>query len=81
MEKKRVFKKKQKLPLPLSHTVRRRTVRKSEVTEIPSLPRGGGDDLVQDEQVSSRRVGHVCYMLDCVGGVCMLASTHTGFFL
>lgn len=50
-----------KMPLPFSHTVRRRTVRKSEVTEMPSLPRGGGDDLVRDEQVSSRRVGHGCY--------------------
>ncbi|XP_003962430.2 phospholipase D1a [Takifugu rubripes] len=45
-----------RIPLPSrSHTVRRRTVRKSEVTEMPSLPRGGGDDLVRDEQVSSRR--------------------------
>lgn len=44
------------LPLCLSHTVRRRTVRKSEVREMPSLPRGGGDELVRDEQVSSRRV-------------------------
>lgn len=40
----------------VSHTVRRRTVRKSEVREMPSLPRGGGDELVRDEQVSSRRV-------------------------
>lgn len=31
-------------------------MRKSEVREMPSLPRGGGDDLVRDEQVSSRRV-------------------------
>uniref|UniRef100_A0A674P205 Phospholipase n=1 Tax=Takifugu rubripes TaxID=31033 RepID=A0A674P205_TAKRU len=46
-----------RIPLPSrSHTVRRRTVRKSEVTEMPSLPRGGGDDLVRDEQVSSRRM-------------------------
>uniref|UniRef100_H3CMG2 Phospholipase n=1 Tax=Tetraodon nigroviridis TaxID=99883 RepID=H3CMG2_TETNG len=45
-----------RFPLPSrSHTVRRRTVRKSEVTEMPSLPRGGGDDLVRDEQVSSRK--------------------------
>lgn len=42
--------------VPASHTVRRRTVRKSEVREMPSLPRGGGDELVRDEQVSSRRV-------------------------
>ncbi|XP_028995770.1 phospholipase D1a isoform X2 [Betta splendens] len=45
------------IPLPSrSHTVRRRTVRKSEVRQIPSLPRGGGDELVRDEQVSSRRM-------------------------
>lgn len=44
------------LILSVSHTVRRRTVRKSEVREMPSLPRGGGDELVRDEQVSSRRV-------------------------
>lgn len=31
-------------------------MRKSEVREMPSLPRGGGDELVRDEQVSSRRV-------------------------
>lgn len=30
-------------------------MRKSEVREMPSLPRGGGEDLVRDEQVSSRR--------------------------
>lgn len=39
-----------------SHTVRRKTVRKSEVREMPSLPRGGGEELVRDEQVSSRKV-------------------------
>ncbi|KAI4803915.1 hypothetical protein KUCAC02_025562 [Chaenocephalus aceratus] len=45
-----------RIPLPSrSHTVRRRTVRKSEVREMPSLPRGGGDELVRDEQVSSRK--------------------------
>uniref|UniRef100_A0A1A8N017 Phospholipase n=1 Tax=Nothobranchius pienaari TaxID=704102 RepID=A0A1A8N017_9TELE len=45
-----------RIPLPSrSHTVRRQTVRKSEVREMPSLPRGGGDELVRDEQVSSRR--------------------------
>lgn len=42
--------------LPSSHTVRRKTVKKGEGSEIPSLPRGGGDELVRDEQVSSRRV-------------------------
>ncbi|KAF3845206.1 hypothetical protein F7725_008369 [Dissostichus mawsoni] len=45
-----------RIPLPSrSHTVRRRTVRKSEVREMPSLPRGAGDELARDEQVSSRR--------------------------
>ncbi|XP_029350205.1 phospholipase D1a [Echeneis naucrates] len=52
----RTYKTLMRIPLPSrSHTVRRRTVRKSEVREMPSLPRGGGDDLVRDEQVSSRR--------------------------
>ncbi|KAM4625647.1 phospholipase D1a [Polymixia lowei] len=45
-----------RIPLPSrSHTVRRKSVRKSEVREMPSLPRGGGDELARDEQVSSRR--------------------------
>ncbi|XP_035530039.1 phospholipase D1a [Morone saxatilis] len=52
----RTYKTFMRIPLPSrSHTVRRRTVRKSEVREMPSLPRGGGDELVRDEQVSSRR--------------------------
>ncbi|XP_061825206.1 phospholipase D1a [Nerophis lumbriciformis] len=52
----RTYKTFMRIPLPSrSHTVRRRTVRKSEVRKIPSLPRGGGDELVRDEQVSSRR--------------------------
>lgn len=50
------------IPVPRSHTVRRRTVRKSEVIEMPSLPRGGGDDLVRDEQVSSRKVRRVRHL-------------------
>ncbi|XP_056446162.1 phospholipase D1a [Gadus chalcogrammus] len=45
-----------RIPLPSrSHTVRRKSVRKSEVREMPSLPRGRGDELARDEQVSSRR--------------------------
>ncbi|XP_046873315.1 phospholipase D1a [Hypomesus transpacificus] len=45
-----------RIPLPSrSHTVRRKSVRKSEVREMPSLPRGNGDELARDEQVSSRR--------------------------
>ncbi|KAM7403400.1 hypothetical protein PAMA_004043 [Pampus argenteus] len=52
----RTYKTLMRIPLPSrSHTVRRRTARKNEVREMPSLPRGGGDDLVRDEQVSSRR--------------------------
>uniref|UniRef100_A0A7N8Y965 Phospholipase n=1 Tax=Mastacembelus armatus TaxID=205130 RepID=A0A7N8Y965_9TELE len=53
----RTYKTLMRIPLPSrSHTVRRRTVRKSEVRDMPSLPRGGGDELVRDEQVSSRRM-------------------------
>ncbi|CAL8273449.1 unnamed protein product [Merluccius merluccius] len=45
-----------RIPLPSrSHTVRRKSVRKSEVREMPSLPRSMGDELVREEQVSSRR--------------------------
>ncbi|XP_077477330.1 phospholipase D1a [Stigmatopora argus] len=52
----RTYKTFMRIPLPSrSHTVKRRTVRKSEVREMPSLPRGGGDELARDEQVSSRR--------------------------
>ncbi|XP_039993014.1 phospholipase D1a isoform X2 [Xiphias gladius] len=53
----RTYKTFMRIPLPSrSHTVRRRTVKKSEVREMPSLPRGSGDELVRDEQVSSRRM-------------------------
>uniref|UniRef100_A0A8C7HSK0 Phospholipase n=1 Tax=Oncorhynchus kisutch TaxID=8019 RepID=A0A8C7HSK0_ONCKI len=46
-----------RVPLPSrSHTTRRRTMKKSEARHIPELPRGG-DELAQDEQVYSRRVG------------------------
>lgn len=52
----RTYKTFMRIPLPSrSHTVRRRTVRKSEVREMPVLPKGGGDELVREEQVSSRR--------------------------
>uniref|UniRef100_A0AAX7T2Y9 Phospholipase n=1 Tax=Astatotilapia calliptera TaxID=8154 RepID=A0AAX7T2Y9_ASTCA len=52
----RTYKTFMRIPLPSrSHTVRRKTVRKSEVREMPSLPRGGGEELVRDEQVSSRK--------------------------
>lgn len=39
-----------------SHTVKRQTVTRSEVRQMPNLPRGGGDELGREEQVSSRRV-------------------------
>ncbi|KAG9334153.1 hypothetical protein JZ751_009065 [Albula glossodonta] len=45
-----------RLPLPTrSHTVRRKSIKRSEVREMPNLPRGGGDELGREEQVSSRR--------------------------
>uniref|UniRef100_A0AAY5EYV0 Phospholipase n=1 Tax=Electrophorus electricus TaxID=8005 RepID=A0AAY5EYV0_ELEEL len=44
-----------RIPLPSrTHTERRQTVRQTR--QMPSLPRGGGDDLAREEQVSSRRV-------------------------
>uniref|UniRef100_A0AAY5EQV4 Phospholipase n=1 Tax=Electrophorus electricus TaxID=8005 RepID=A0AAY5EQV4_ELEEL len=43
-----------RIPLPSrTHTERRQTVRQTR--QMPSLPRGGGDDLAREEQVSSRR--------------------------
>lgn len=39
-----------------SHTVKRQTATRSEVREMPNLPRGGRDELGREEQVSSRRV-------------------------
>ncbi|KAM6961403.1 phospholipase D1a [Aplochiton taeniatus] len=45
-----------RIPLPSrSHTVKRKSVRKSEVREMPILPRGGREELERDEQVSSRK--------------------------
>lgn len=44
-----------RIPLPSrSHTVRRKSVSRSEVRQMPDLPRGGRD-MARDEQVSSRR--------------------------
>ncbi|KAM8822743.1 phospholipase D1 isoform 1-T2 [Spinachia spinachia] len=52
----RTYKTFMKLPLPKrSHTVRRLSAARSEVRSIPNLPRGGGDELERDGQVSSRR--------------------------
>ncbi|KAF4086491.1 hypothetical protein AMELA_G00107050 [Ameiurus melas] len=45
-----------RIPLPTrSHTVRRKSVDKSEVRQMPILPRGGREEINRDEQVSSRR--------------------------
>ncbi|XP_030629156.1 phospholipase D1a [Chanos chanos] len=45
-----------RIPLPSrSHTVRRKSMKRSEVRQMPRLPRGGGDELAREEQVSSRR--------------------------
>uniref|UniRef100_A0A8C1I673 Phospholipase n=1 Tax=Cyprinus carpio TaxID=7962 RepID=A0A8C1I673_CYPCA len=45
-----------RIPLPTrSHTERRKSIKKSEVRQMPPLPRGGGDELAREEQVSSRR--------------------------
>ncbi|KAI7809286.1 phospholipase D1a [Triplophysa rosa] len=45
-----------RIPLPTrSHTERRKSVKRSEVRQMPILPRGGRDELVREEQVSSRR--------------------------
>ncbi|CAL8300896.1 unnamed protein product [Boreogadus saida] len=44
-----------RIPLPSrSHTVRRKSVRRVEVREMPSCPGAGGDELARDGQVSSR---------------------------
>ncbi|XP_057680032.1 phospholipase D1-like isoform X2 [Corythoichthys intestinalis] len=43
------------LPLPTrSHTIRRQAASTGS-RDIPNLPRGGGDELVREEQVSSRK--------------------------
>lgn len=64
-------------------------MRKSEVREMPSLPRGGGEELVRDEQVSSRRVRFAAFLLVfadwkihsvCVC-VCMLVLICMGFII
>ncbi|RXN05701.1 phospholipase D1 [Labeo rohita] len=45
-----------RIPLPTrSHTERRKSIKRSEVRQMPALPRGGGDELAREEQVSSRR--------------------------
>ncbi|XP_068437677.1 phospholipase D1 [Clinocottus analis] len=53
----RTYKTFMKLPLPTrSHTIKRQSAAaKMEGRQIPNLPRGGGDELERDGQVSSRR--------------------------
>ncbi|XP_074477433.1 phospholipase D1 [Sebastes fasciatus] len=52
----RTYKTFMKLPLPTRrNTVKRQTAAKSEERQMPSLPRGGRDDLGREDQVSSRR--------------------------
>ncbi|XP_061097888.1 phospholipase D1a isoform X2 [Conger conger] len=44
-----------RIPLPSrSHTAKRKSIKRSEVRDMPSLPRGG-EELVRVEQVSSRK--------------------------
>ncbi|XP_063062695.1 phospholipase D1 [Engraulis encrasicolus] len=51
----RTYKTFMRIPLPSrSHTERRQTINRNLAREMPSLPRGGGEDL-REEQVSSRR--------------------------
>ncbi|KAK2859867.1 hypothetical protein Q5P01_004487 [Channa striata] len=52
----RTYKTFMRLPLPSrSHTIKRQTVGMSEVRQMPTLPRGGGEELNREGQVSSRR--------------------------
>ncbi|XP_030624601.1 phospholipase D1 [Chanos chanos] len=52
----RTYKTFMRIPLPTrSHTVRRQTMSGNLERQMPSLPRGGGDELAREEQVSSRR--------------------------
>ncbi|XP_049912840.1 phospholipase D1 [Epinephelus moara] len=52
----RTYKALLRLPLPTrSHTIKRQGVTRNEASRMPNLPRGGGDELGREEQVSSRR--------------------------
>uniref|UniRef100_A0A3P8WIU4 Phospholipase n=1 Tax=Cynoglossus semilaevis TaxID=244447 RepID=A0A3P8WIU4_CYNSE len=52
----RTYKAFMRLPLPTrSHTIKRSSAEKDEARQMPSLPRGGGDELGREEQVSSRK--------------------------
>lgn len=45
-----------RIPLPSrSHTERRQTINRNLERHMPTLPRGGGEELAREEQVSSRK--------------------------
>ncbi|XP_048844406.1 phospholipase D1a [Brienomyrus brachyistius] len=45
-----------RIPLPSrSHTVQRKSIKRGEARLMPNLPKGGNDELVREEQVSSRK--------------------------
>ncbi|MFT7808222.1 phospholipase D1-like [Arapaima gigas] len=45
-----------RIPLPSRrHTVQRKSIKRGEARQMPSLPRGKADELVREEQVSSRK--------------------------
>ncbi|KAI7792627.1 phospholipase D1 [Triplophysa rosa] len=52
----RTYKAFMRIPIPTrSHAERRQTVNRNLERSMPSLPRGGGEELAREEQVSSRR--------------------------
>ncbi|XP_065114500.1 phospholipase D1 isoform X1 [Paramisgurnus dabryanus] len=52
----RTYKTFMRIPLPTrSHAERRQTVKRDHERHMPSLPRGGGEELAREEQVSSRK--------------------------
>ncbi|KAK0153606.1 Phospholipase D1 [Merluccius polli] len=52
----RTYKTFMRIPLPTrSHTIKRQSVKRNQASQMPSLPRGGGDELGREDQVSSRR--------------------------
>uniref|UniRef100_A0A673J536 Phospholipase n=1 Tax=Sinocyclocheilus rhinocerous TaxID=307959 RepID=A0A673J536_9TELE len=78
-----------RIPLPTrSHTERRKSIKRSEVRQMPALPRGGGDELAREEQVSSRRVSHsnmltavlVCEWQNLHGGCCISFWVNYSFY-
>ncbi|KAG7525172.1 phospholipase D1-like [Solea senegalensis] len=52
----RTYKTFMRLPLPTrSHTIKRNPATRDDARHMPNLPRGGGEELVREEQVSSRK--------------------------